>query len=85
MLDPSLVHLIKSVSLEEHNRQADNEKVKPWLKFLWEAYRSVLEIIRSTPKLEQLYKVDIASFLLFNLHRKQRRRLSIIALSTVES
>jgi len=55
-LDPSLVSLVKSVSLEDHSKQADSEKVKPWLKFLWEAYKTVLEILRNIPKLEPLYK-----------------------------
>jgi len=54
-LDPSLVNLIKAVSLEEYNRQTDSDKVKPWLKFLWETYRTVLEILRNNPKLELLY------------------------------
>ena len=47
--------MLKSVSSESEKDRADRETVTPWFKFLWEAYRTILEILRNNNKLEALY------------------------------
>lgn len=47
--------MLAYVSAENRGARADRELVTPWFKFLWEAYRTVLEILRNNSKLESLY------------------------------
>ncbi|KAF9088491.1 eukaryotic translation initiation factor 3 subunit A [Mortierella sp. AD031] len=45
--------LLSTVSGEQNK---DRAVVTPWLKFLWEAYRTVLDILRNNARLEALYQ-----------------------------
>lgn len=47
--------MLSYVSGDKSKDRTDREVVTPWFRFLWESYRSVLEILRTNPKLEQLY------------------------------
>ncbi len=47
--------LISAVQREDARGRTDRQVVTPWLKFLWETYRTVLEFLRNNPKLEHLY------------------------------
>ncbi|CAI5504848.1 unnamed protein product [Closterium sp. Naga37s-1] len=43
------------VSGEKGKERTDSELVTPWFKFLWEAYRTVLDVLRNNCKMEALY------------------------------
>ncbi|XP_024962459.1 eukaryotic translation initiation factor 3 subunit A-like [Cynara cardunculus var. scolymus] len=47
--------MLSYVSGEKGKERSDRELVTPWFKFLWETYRTVLEILRNNSKLMALY------------------------------
>eukprot|EP00729_Bicosta_minor_P004610 gene4610-7239_t len=48
--------LLAMVSDEGTRNRTQKAVLAPWVKFLWEAYRTVLEILRNNSKLEVLYQ-----------------------------
>lgn len=48
--------LLSTVSGEQSKDRTDRAVVTPWLKFLWETYRTVLEILRNNARLETMYQ-----------------------------
>jgi len=49
--------LIGGAEGAEKSDLTDREMVFAWLKFLWETYRTVLDVLRLNAKLEPLYQV----------------------------
>ncbi|KIW08913.1 uncharacterized protein PV09_00832 [Verruconis gallopava] len=48
--------LLSTVSGEQSKDRTDRAIVTPWLKFLWETYRTVLEIFKNNARLEVMYQ-----------------------------
>jgi translation initiation factor 3 subunit A len=48
--------LLATVSGEQSKDRTDRAIVTPWLKFLWETYRTVLEILKNNARLETMYQ-----------------------------
>ena len=47
--------MLSSMTEEVAKDRTDREVVVPWLKFLWENYRAVLELLHKNSKLERIY------------------------------
>jgi len=59
------------VSSEKGKDRTDRELVTPWFKFLWETYRTVLDILRNNSRLESLYAMTAGKAFHFCLAYKR--------------
>ncbi|CAI0404951.1 unnamed protein product [Linum tenue] len=51
--------MLSYVSGEKEKERSDRELVTPWFKFLWEAYTTVLEVVKNNSNLEALYAMTV--------------------------
>lgn len=49
--------LLGAVSGDQNKDRTDRALVTPWLKFLWESYRTALETLKNNARLEAIYQV----------------------------
>ena len=47
--------MLSTMTEEGEKERTDREMVVPWLRFLWETYRAVLDILKTNTKLEHVY------------------------------
>lgn len=66
------VLLLSTMSTDPEKAQRDTAVLLPALKFLWEVYRAVLDILKSNSKLERLYHGAAVSALRFCGEYKRR-------------
>jgi translation initiation factor 3 subunit A len=51
--------LLGAVSGDQSKDRTDRALVTPWLKFLWETYRTCLETLKNNARLEPIYQVRV--------------------------
>ena len=49
--------LLGAVSGDQNKDRTDRALVTPWLKFLWESYRTALETLKNNARLEGIYQI----------------------------
>jgi len=54
--------LLGAVSGDQSKDRTDRALVTPWLKFLWESYRTSLETLKNNARLEVIYQVEKLPF-----------------------
>ena len=59
--------LLGAVSGDQNKDRTDRALVTPWLKFLWESYRTALETLKNNARLEVIYQARHPSFALLPL------------------
>jgi len=70
--------MMSTVTDEDTKDRTDREILTPWLKFLWETYRTVLDVLRNNNKAEHLYQKtaqDAFRFCLKYQRKTEFRRL----------
>jgi translation initiation factor 3 subunit A len=55
--------LLGAVSVDQNKDRTDRALVTPWLKFLWESYRTALETLKNNDRLELIYQACLFMFL----------------------
>jgi len=64
--------LLSTIAMDPAKSQRDSALLLPTLKFLWETYRAILDILRSSSKLEHVYHTAAQNALAFCRTYKRR-------------
>ena len=57
--------MLSTMTKEGDAERTDREVLVPWIKFLWDTFRTVLDILRTNSKLELLYHKTAAKAFAF--------------------
>jgi len=63
--------MMKAYSIDTNAEATQEETVTPWFKFLWEAYRNLMDVLRNNNKLEALYAMVTKEAFKFCLKHKR--------------
>jgi hypothetical protein len=53
--DPESI-MLSTMTQDSDEQRTEREVLVPWLKFLWETYRNVLELLKSSSDLEKVIR-----------------------------
>ena len=77
-IDSTNMLLLSTMTADPEQNQKESTKLLPRIKFLWEVYRAVLDILKSNSKLERLYHdtaIGVLDFCSTYKRRTEFRRL----------
>ncbi|KAF8752939.1 Eukaryotic translation initiation factor 3 subunit G [Rhizoctonia solani] len=71
--------LLSAVSGDQNKDRTDRALVTPWLKFLWESYRTALETLKNNARLEAIYQQIAAQAFRFCLKHTRKVEFVVFA------
>lgn len=71
--------LLSAVTTDDASNRADRELLTPWLRFLWESFRTVLEILKNNNRLENVYHGTCARAVKFCLKYNRKTEFRRLA------
>jgi len=72
MIDTPEEMLLKAVTGEQTQDRTDRKMLTPWVKYLWESYRQVLDLLRNNCRVEKLYHLVARRAFIFCLDYERR-------------
>uniref|UniRef100_A0A7S3Z8T1 PCI domain-containing protein n=1 Tax=Lotharella globosa TaxID=91324 RepID=A0A7S3Z8T1_9EUKA len=71
--------MLKAVSGEDIKDRQDRKILTPWLKYLWECYRTILDILKTNGKLQEVYQTTARRAFRFCLRFRRQQEFRRLA------